>query len=72
MIRGLVDLALHRYIRTGELVHLYKGEKTSLGLWRVTVKGWGIYAAVAVGQGYVRRDQIVKDSGGTWTYRFEE
>lgn len=72
MIRALIDLAMHRYIRTGEIVHLYQGRDVYIGSDKVIVTGWGIYGAVAVGQGYIRRDGIVKDGEGRWTYHFED
>lgn len=66
-MKPILDLLLHRYIRTGEAL-LLDGRETN----PVTVEGWGKYAAVRVGDGVIRRDGIRKDAGGRWLYRFDE
>jgi hypothetical protein len=69
---ALRDLLLHRYIRTGDRVHLYSGNGKPLGVATARVKGFGKYAAVYAGGGVIRRDGIQRDiATGEWYYTFE-
>lgn len=65
------DLMRHRYIRSGDTLSLYLSSGGFISC-NVTVEGWGKYAAVRVGQGAIRRDQIRKDKNGHWFYRYDE
>lgn len=69
-----IDLITHRYIRTGEIVHLYQGYEPKHRSSRVTV-GWGKYAAVRVDDNpveVIRRDCIHMDADGKWVYRYDD
>lgn len=68
-----IDLLTHRYIRTGEIVHLYQGYEPKHRSSRVTV-GWGKYAAVRTDVPYevIRRDGIRRDADGKWVYRYDD
>lgn len=70
-MRTLLDLLLHRYIRTGDTVFLYSADGSMRGQYRVTVEGWGKYAAVRVGIGAIRRD-CIRWKGGRWSYQYGE
>lgn len=68
-----VGLITHRYIRSGEVVHLYQSYAPKLRLERVVV-GWGKYAAVRIidnSAEVIRRDCICRDVDGNWFYRYD-
>lgn len=67
----IIDLLLHRYIRSGESVLLYSPGKDGCDERVVKVEGWGKYAAVKIGLGYIRRDCIRK-KGPNWVYHYED
>lgn len=67
----ILDLILHRYIRTGESVLLYWPDKEGFEERIVRVDGWGAYAPVKIGVGYIRRDCIRKE-GPNWVYHYED
>jgi hypothetical protein len=71
-IKELFDVALHRYIWTGEALTMQHGDdpKTQTICQHVRIDGWGAYAAVLLNVGAIRRDQIRKDENGNWFYRY--
>lgn len=67
----ILDLLMHRYIRTGEPLLIYRGDHQPI-CQSVKVEGWGKYAAVLLNVGAIRRDQIRKDALGNWFYRYSD
>ena len=69
----LLDLLLHRYIRTGEALTLYSADCPGGAICQhVKVQGFGKYAAVLLNVGAIRRDGIKRDENGMWFYRYVE
>jgi hypothetical protein len=68
----IASLLPQRYIRTGDTITLYGGGRAGPSSHRVTVEGWGKYAAVRVGIAAIRRDVIRRDESGNWFYRYED
>lgn len=73
-IKELFDVALHRYIWAGDTLITQDGDdpKTRKIYSNVEIEGVGAYAAVRVGIGAIRRDQIRKDADGNWLYRYRD
>lgn len=71
----ILDLLLHRYIRSGDMLTIYHGNSpTPSASYRVRVQGFGKYAAVfptGCSSGAIRRDGIRKDANGNWRYRYD-
>ena len=70
----ILDLLLHRYIRTGDMLTTYnRGNPKPASTYSVVVQGFGRYAAVlprGSQYGAIRRDGIKKDAAGKWVYRY--
>jgi hypothetical protein len=69
--KELFDVAMHRYIWTGEALTMQDGEARTI-CRHVKVEGWGAYAAVRLNVGAIRRDCIHKDENGNWLYRYSD
>lgn len=70
--KELLDVALHRYIWSGEALTTQYGDdpKTRAVCQHVRIQGLGKYAAVLLSVGAIRRDGIRKDEDGNWFYRY--
>ena len=70
----LLDLLLHRYIRSGDMLYTYNRGSSEPASYKVRVDGFGKYAAVFPANGdygAIRRDGITKNADGNWCYRFD-
>jgi hypothetical protein len=65
-----INLGLKEYVKTGETVFLSNTKGTDLGHAAAKVRGFGRYALVEVGSFTIRRDAIVKNEKGDWSYQF--
>jgi hypothetical protein len=64
-----VDLG-RNYVKSDETVFLKGSKGEDFGHHPARVKGFGRYALVEVGEYQIRRDAIVKNAEGDWTYTF--
>lgn len=77
MIQELIDIAFHKYVRTGERIRIYNTDGSFLTEDWAVVKGWGKYAAVKLRTGHpytaIRRDQFVwTPRFCCWSYKYDE
>lgn len=67
-----INIGLKDYVKSGETVFLTNTKGQDLGHGTAQVQGWGKMAPVVVGGFTIRRDGIVKNDQGDWTYTFRD
>jgi len=77
ILRELIGLVLHRYVRDGDRIRLYDANGAFITETWAKIEGWGAYAAVRLRDGNpytaIRRDLFRwSERFCCWSYQYDE